>query len=565
MPCPRDYSPDQPSYQTGAGSRFAGGGLRWARLVALGSILLGAHAATAQGSPGASLVGTLSRAGSGSVDPYVVRGKVVNALTGAGISRALVTLASRRVLTDAQGQFEFPGYTQARGTMTASKPGYSTPSDATTGARAASSTDLTVPVQIALSPNALLAGVVSGRDGLPLAGLQAHLYQAVISNYGLVWVSTGSTQTNSHGEYRFSTPAGRYRVSVGYLARARETGEAVLPAAFPENSSSDRFNSFTLANGEERRVDLRPKTGVAAPLLMHVLPADVHNIRFSVTDNAGETFFVSAESQSDSNAFHISLPAGTYVIRGRVDDRDAAQEGTTRVSVGARTGTDALMQMSPVPAIPVELTVDPAGSTPFVAGTSNLSTTPTPRQFNLLLHNLKNLGQGVNTDVNLLGGGNVPFQFRVAPGRYRLQGNQGGTWHVESATYGQTDLLTSELVVAQGSGAATIRIVADNRTGMLQGSVRLPVSVASAWVYLIPRMPSLGVQNPVIVDPAGTFSMRVAIGSYDVIAVDHPLQMDLRDPEVLGRFSTGAKALEMTANATVTLGLDLAQEKGASQ
>ncbi len=544
-----------PSPKTGIGWRLA-------KLAALVFLLLRAHAGSAQVSAGVKAVG--SSISATAVAPYAVRGKVVDALTGAGIPRALVTLASRRALTDPQGQFEFPGYTQARGAMTATKPGFGTSLGSGSATRPASYPDLTLPVQLALYPNALLTGVVSSRDGVPLTGLQARLYTADFSINGLVWVPSGFTQTDSHGEYRFSIPAGRYRVSIGYLPRARDTGEIVLPVAFPDASSSERLGYFTLAAGEEKRVDLHPKTGAASSLSMHVLPAELRSLRFSVTDSAGETFFVSTESQRESNAYRLSLPAGTYVVRGRADDRDAAQEGTTRVSVSAHGTTDATMQMAPLPSIPVEVAADSAGST-SATSTNVAVTPPTPRQFNLSLHNVRNLGQGVDADVTLSGGGATPFQFRVPPGRYRLQGNQGGAWHVESATYGQTNLLTSELVMAQGSGAASIRIVADNRSGVLQGTVRLPESVATAWIYLVPRTPSLGVQNPVNVGAQGAFSMRVAIGSYDVLAVDHPLQTDLRDPEVLGRFSAGAKELEMTANSTVTMALDLAQEKGAKQ
>ncbi len=501
----------------------------------------------------------------GAVNPYPVRGKVLNLLTGVGIPRALVTLANRRVLTDAQGQFEFPGYTQARGAMAASKPGFSSSADGGPASRTGTFPDLSIPVQLALYPDALLTGAVSGRDGLPIAGAQIHLYLANADINGFTWVPSGFTQTDSHGEYRFSTPPGRYRVGSGYLPRSRDSGEAVLPTSFPEYSSSERLRYLTLAPGEEKRIDLRPRIGFSFPLLVHLLPADTRGARFSVTDNAGETFFVASEPQSAPGTLRITLPPGAYTVRAHVDDRTAALEGITRVSVNPQSTAAATLQLTPLPSLAVDVTVDPAALPGSTSVISSLPITVNIRQFNLHLHNLNNLGQGADPDVPLIGSSDGLFQFRVPPGHYRLQGSQSGTWHVESATYGQTNLLANELVIAQGSGGATIRIVADNRSGMLQGTVRLPASVASAWVYLIPRAASLSVSNPVVVVSPGSFTTRVAVGSYDVVAVDHPLHLDLHDPEVMGHFSGGAKALEMTADATIPLQLDLAQEKGANQ
>jgi hypothetical protein len=208
-----------------------------------------------------------------------VRGKVVNGLDGNGVPRALVTLVSRRVLTDAQGNFEFDGFTQVKGAMTATKPGFSATADGSSLSRAASSPDLTVPVVLRLYPNAVVTGVVTGRDALPVAGVQVRLVQAVSDVSGLRWVQTGQSMTDSHGEYRFNPPPGRYRVTVEFMARARETGDVVLPVSFPEISSSDKSNSVVLASGQERRVDLQPRTGTAYPVTLRVEPANVRNVR----------------------------------------------------------------------------------------------------------------------------------------------------------------------------------------------------------------------------------------------------------------------------------------------
>jgi hypothetical protein len=146
-----------------------------------------------------------------------------------------------------------------------------------------------------------------------------------------------------------------------------------------------------------------------------------------------------------------------------------------------------------------------------------------------------------------------------------LEGSGGGSWHVESATYGQTNLLGGEIVIGQGSGGAPIRLVVDNRTGMLQGTVRMPDPVVNAWVYLIAETPSLTVANAVTVIAPGTFSTRVPVGSYNVMALDHQLHIDLRDPDVVKSFSTAVKSVDITTDATATVELELAREKGGAE
>ena len=510
-----------------------------------------------------SLTGqTTAVSSTSAVDPYTVRGKVVNALTGAGIARVLVNLSSRRVLTDPQGNFEFPGYTLARGSVSFSKPGFSNSVEGAQQARLMGSQDLSSPLELKLYPNPILTGIITGRDGLPIAGAQVRIVMASLDTNGLRWINAGASQTNIHGEYRFNPAPGRYRVNVGYLARTRETGEVILPVSFPELSSTEA-KYIVLGPGQERRIDLQPRTGIPYAVALHVEPTQ-RNVRFTVTGSSGDSFTAQFEQSGEAGDFRLTLPSGAFQIRAHQDSQDASEEGSTRITVTAK-GAIGSLQLAPLTSLPVEMVTDPADAAIATATSSTQAVQqPSPRQFNLSLRNEKNFGDGVENDVPLLGGnGNVPFSFRVPPGRYRLVGSQAGAWHVESVTYGQTNLLNTELIIGQGSGGAPIRIVADNQTGMVQGTVRLPPTLASAYVYLIPQNPVLSAPNSLFVGLSASFSGRIPLGSYAVVAVDHPLHMDLRDPDAAKNFSA-AKLIEITANSTATLDLDLSEEKGAN-
>jgi hypothetical protein len=76
---------------------------------------------------------------------------------------------------------------------------------------------------------------------------------------------------------------------------------------------------------------------------------------------------------------------------------------------------------------------------------------------------------------------NATFALRnVEPGRYAVQISPHGPWYVQSATYGQTDLLRDDLVVTPGGGA--IEIVLRDDGGSVSGSVMSDNTPANAMV-----------------------------------------------------------------------------------
>jgi hypothetical protein len=485
------------------------------------------------------------------------------------VARALVTLASRKVLTDAQGNFEFPGFTLARSTMVVTKPGYSTTLDGSMFYRFASSPDLTVPVILNLYPNSVITGTVTGRDGLPVVGVQVRLMSANLDVNGLRWIQSGNSITSAEGEYRFNPPPGRYRIAVGYRAKERETGEVVIPVSFPEISSTDKSNYFTVTSGQEQRVDLRARTGPGYPLTLRAETPNGRGLRWMVSTSAGDSFNVGAEA-GESGEYLLTLPTGNYTVKAHLDLPDMAEEGSVRVSVTGRQGAAVPIQLAPLTSLPVEVMIDPA-STASSTTTTTAALTVNVGQFNLHLHNEKNVGDGLETDISLTysraqassaqAGATQTGTFRVPPGRYRLESTSNGQWHVESATFGQTNLMGGEVVIGQGSTGLPIRLVVDNRTGILTGTVRMPDTLTNAWIYLVSATPTLTVPNPVTVLSPGTFSTREPIGKYHVLALDHQLHMDLRDPDAVKEFSTSVQDVEITSGGTSTIQLDLTREK----
>ncbi len=501
-----------------------------------------------------------------------IHGRVVNALTGTSIARVLININSRQALTDSEGRFEFPQFTDQQGYITATKPGYSQTADYGMPAQQRI-TDLAAAIEVKLYPDGLVTGIVTGSDGQPLAQQQVMLRRANYDVSGVRWVNSGFSMTNSHGEYRFLVPAGRYRVGIGYNPRTRESGEAVLPLIFPDENASSRLRYFELAAAEEKHIDLRPRMGVAYPVLIRIDQTDSRqNARFTCVTETGEMMNVGFASGSSPGEYRIDLPTGSYLLKAQINTRDETLDGQMRVIVAGHAVSGLAMHLTEAASLPIEVSIDPASSPQgaSVHGALQLANTnlqlPGVQQFNLFLHNLGETSDGFNQDIPARAREDKLYEFRAPPGRYRLTGNAGGNWYVESATYGGvTDLLTSDIVIGPGSAGAPIRVVANNQRGSLHGRVDLDTTRTSAWVYLLPKKPVLAPPNPLLVLADGSFYISVPAGSYSAVAFDHRLQEDLRDPEVLAKLTAGARTVEVAVDAESTIELEVSQTKESTK
>lgn len=500
-----------------------------------------------------------------------LQGRVTNALDGAAVPRVLVQINGRTVLTDAQGRFEFPDFTDTQAFVVVTKPNYSQTDSNSPGNARQRIVNLDATIDLKIYPDATITGAVTGSDGLPLTHVSVSLKRGVFDQNGWRWIPTRPVQTDLHGEYRFREPAGRYQVMTGYVPKSIDTGEAVLPLQFPVNTSASTSNYFEVRTGQERRIDLRPRTGLTYPVPVKLDGTDEQRgIQFYAVTSGGETFQVQAPGMQ--GATQVSLPLGIYTLHARLENRDAIMEGATRVTVTGRQTNPAVIHLEPAAILPVELAIDPAST----AASSSVNSLPAKvqsqsiqqpdlRQFNLHLHNLDPSGLPSTQDLTLRPSEEHGYEFRAPPGRYRLQAAGGGNWWVESATSGVTNLLSSDILISSGGSGTPIRIVASDVQGMVSATIRFPADTDTAYLYLIPSAATLSPVTPFTVPNPGTatatWSTRLPAGSYLAIALDHRVEADLHDPETLSRFSLAAQSVEVSSSGTAAIQLDIAQEK----
>ena len=238
---------------------------------------------------------------------YRIAGKVVNSITGAPVSRALVTIAdvtdrndTKALVTREDGVFVFTGLPAGKYSLQAARHGYITSGyDAhenfstaiVTGGEADSDALI-----FCLTPQAVISGKIYDEFGDPIRRAKVSLYrQDQSTGVGLIR-RTGATQTDDRGSYEFpELPAGTYFISVnakpwyalhprsvvtrgvsetirnsdGSITTTLGKEEAVAPAAvmhsfdvaysttyYPDATDSDEAVPIPLRGGEHLSIDI---------------------------------------------------------------------------------------------------------------------------------------------------------------------------------------------------------------------------------------------------------------------------------------------------------------------
>jgi hypothetical protein len=483
----------------------------------------------------------------------IVSGVVINARTGASVPRALVKLNDRAMLTDHEGKFRFEGYAGGNATVSVSKPGFSAsvdPSDR--GSLSLQAGQLAAPLELRLYPEAILAGSVTAPDGTGLPHIMVVALRNTFDDSGARWSINGQTQTDAHGEFRISVPAGEYRLETRYVPADQTIGEAILPMRFPDDSSSNSSGSksgfIRLRGGEEERVSLRAVIGMPHTVSVVSVPAlAARSARLTVHLSNGVVMPGGFSREGSGGEMKLQLPQGSYVLRaeGGSGGGGTPEEAETAVTVPDHDVAGVVLRFSPVASIGVALQVD--------GGATSDNAAPSLQQLGLALRNEED---GSESMLRNAGTQDQP-EFVVPAGRYRMLVHGRGEWFVQSASYGDSDVLDQELVVAPGAGGAEIQVTVSNQTGGVQGSVALHGAAAACPIYLVPERASGRAVFSATSNAEGGYSVsNLPPGEYRVIAFERRYAADYGDEASLAPFSSYVQTVTVNVGDKATANLE---------
>jgi hypothetical protein len=486
-------------------------------------------------------------------DPVTISGRVVNAVSGQAISRALVRFNDRAMLTNHDGNFEFDQVTDGSGTLQVIKPGfYSSIDPGGASGITLRAGDVPHSVELRLYPESIFSGIVTAPDGEPLPHILVSARRSIFDEGGHRWTPVAQDQTDSHGRFRLTVQAGDYRLETMYISGSRQSGQIVLPATVPSGNSSNTSSIVHIRSGEELSFDLHPATSRAYTVTATFDSSLSRGFpRVTARSSNGVTIPLSVNSGRSRSlgGTRFELPVGTYTLTADVMAADGAEQAEATVTITDHDLSGVVFHLVPVPTLPVELQID--------GGATTDHSQPSLQQFGLTLENVDSNSDVFNSTIHLAPRRDRTVGFTVPPGTYRLRASGNGAWYVKSASYGASDLLQQDLVVGPGAGGTPIRITASNQIGSLQGTCKLGGVPAACTVYLVPASPSAKDFFVMQGNAEGLYNdASVPPGSYQAIAFEQRHAADYGDPATLAPFASHVRSVTINVGDKPTLDLD---------
>lgn len=488
----------------------------------------------------------------------MIVGRVVNASTGTPVARALVRFNDRAMLTTYDGKFEFDQIKESGGNLQVTKPGfYASLEPGSPSGTYLETSQVAGPLELRLYPEALFTGTLTAPDGDPLPHILVIARRSEFTDSGHLWVPVAQTQTDTHGRFRLTVPAGDFRLESMYVPSINGTDEASLPLIVPAENSSNTSGMLHIRSGEEQHFDLHPAVRRAYTVTASFDAGQERGFPRIIarsSDGTSISLPVRISRSEGSGSARMELPSGTYTLSATIMTPDGVEEGETTVTVADRDVSGVVFHLAPIPSLPVEMEVDSA---------STSDNPPRLMQLGLSLERTESNENDVGGSVSPSMRRDGSMSFLVSPGSYRLRArNNGSTWYVKSASYGATDILDQDIVLAPGTGGTPLRITVSDQTGDMEGTCKLGGAPAECWVYLIPTGPSA---STVFIDRSnaeGAFHYaHLPPGSYRAVAFEQRHSADYSDPGSLAAYASHVQTLTVSAGGRSTLDLDGVTER----
>jgi hypothetical protein len=529
--------------------------------------------------------------------PNILRGTVVNAITGAPIGRALVMTPGNiyAMLTDGEGHFEFtlpkPGnagdsrierqrYTFPPFALIARKPGFLDDPNHQTHAEAIPGTEFTIP----LLPEAIIKGRVNTSESDPALGITVQLYSRQIQDGIFKWVQAGSALANSNGEFRLAELLpGTYKLMTTEWmeddpAATVPGGQqyAFPPVDYPGVPDFAAAGTIQLTAGQTFQADLPLTRQPYYPVRIPVANADASgrmNITVSVQGHYGPGY--SLGYNAEKQRIEGLLPRGNYLVEASTFGPNSTS-GAVHLSVPGAPAQSPTLTVTPNSSISLHVVeeftaADSTAPQTWNLGGRSIRVKGARAYLQISAENADDFAQqgtgmlrpptGANDDSLILE--NLP------PGRYwlRLHSSRG---YVAAAAMGGLDLLHEPFVIAPGSSTPIEITMRDDGAG-LEGTVAgLSVPSATAgstftsrllpsftWVYCVPLPDSPGQFEQLWVSPDGKFNSPMMVpGTYRLLASrSSQLNLPYRDAEAMRAYESNGQVVHLSAGQKLSVQL----------
>ena len=521
------------------------------------------------------LLGTwVSAATAQQQETFVLSGNVINSVTGEPIGRALVRAigqTSRNAFTDQEGHFQFEDIPAGRFVLMAQKPGYNNLNDDSGAAIPHVMVGPGTGAQtIKLAPQSAIYGRVTDTAGQAIEHIPVRLTARMLREGRMVWEPRGMQETDDDGHFRFANlMPGTYYVAMG---PSNAQHELLPPGEMPASGYPELYYPGVPELSGAAPLQLVPGQQMQADLSMGAVP--VYRVSGNVVGQpheraaavmastaAGEQTMISTASNPELGTFTLrGLPAGSYILRAVASGDEQQLVAEQKVNVASNVESVQLA-LAPAVSIAVNVQLQKRGT----AGTANDAPRggPVPigessPPISVMLISSQPSTQEAFSSFEQQDGRNVLRIQNVNPGTYSVKLSPQPPWYVQSATYGQTNVLYDDITVAPGQRYPLDIVLRDDSASLtigFKGSQN--ASEQRAAVVLVPQPPSK-IAPTVFNGITTTYTASgLAPGEYLVFAFDHLDKIEYSNSDVLAAYVSQAAHVVLSPNQTAQTSLDL--------
>ena len=414
-------------------------------------------------------------------------------------------------------------------------------------------------VVLKLTPEGIIAGRVATATGAPLEHVPLSLTYLNVRDGRRRSEMKGNTFTDEDGRFRFANLLpGSYYLSAGPITPMPETlfdapprpktgySEVYYPGV-PDLASA---SAIGLSAGQQMQADFAlkevPVFNVSGTISGY---AANQGVGIQLCDQSGNPLPLSYRFSPENSRFDFhGVPAGLYILKA---NSQSAPNQPVRVDARLNVASDIYnLRLALAPAITIPVSVQKESVAPPTRNDKNYARF-SMQGFPLgarLMSNQPGIGDAY---ANLEGPpGQQTLIFRnIEPGRYSVELMPQPPWYVQSAEYGQTNLLTDDLTVGAGSA---IQVVLRDDNATLSGTVNPSAGVkVPATIVAIPeRFPKASAKmayySPPGYKPQGPggefWFSPLAPGDYLVFAFDHLDGIEYSNPDGVAKLRFAGRA-----------------------
>ncbi len=508
---------------------------------------------------------------SASGETFTLSGTVVNSVTGEPIAHAMVRTngpIQRSAFSDSEGHFQIDGLPAGQVTLTAQKPGFSTPRNGpgSTGGWIDTGRWIQVGANsgaavVKLVPQSAIYGRVTDASGLAIERVPIRLTARSVRDGRKFWEQRGMTETDEDGHFRFpNLAAGTYYVAAGpmvteqLLAASEKPKTGFAHVYYPGAADMASALPIQLNGGQQTEADFSlnavPVYQVSGSISGHLSD---RGVGFQLLTSFGDELSLPTTFNMETGTFKIEgLPAGSYIVRAISQAEGQPLRAERLVNVAANI-EDLRLALAPSVSIPIVVRLESRGSSTASSSARNQDRPPISVRLLPADANSSELFSTVQR-----GNSGLSLQ-NVDAGTYTAELMPQLPWYVQSATYGQSNLLYDDISVVSGQ-SYPIEIVLRDDSASLSGMVKSSDANPPAATVVVVAQPAGKMMPRVVRGVRNDFSVSgLAPGEYLVFAFDSIDGMEYGNPDAFAAYASQAAHVTLTGNQRGQVSLDLIQ------